>query len=418
MTLFYVGTDFRCTAIADLERFEAAAPRLKNALLPTADHQIDGLVVLATCNRFEVYFETDNFDDSLDFIICTLARECNTSVSTMKKTLTVLDGNSVSEHLFSVSAGLESMIIGEEEISGQVKRALIIANEMGSSTKTLNSLFQSAASVAKSVTTHTGLGASGRSIISTALDIANERLGNLSGHRALLIGTGAYSRVVTAALHRAGVAEILVFSRAGRAQKFSESHGTTPVPSDQLLHMLSEVDLVVSASGGKTYAIDEELARLALDNRDKNRELVIVDVALSRDVERAVANLPHVFVIDLEQIQHRAPAEHLESLTAACDIIREAVTNFELQLATHAVDPVITALRSHIGMWVDEEVENVRRKAGDGAAEDVTRSLRRVTNALLHVPSVRAKEFATDGNHAEYIKAVRVLFGIEVGTYG
>ncbi|AWR20735.1 glutamyl-tRNA reductase [Aurantimicrobium minutum] len=417
VALVFIGTDFHDTPLTDLEKFEAASAQVLNTLSPH-DSFLEGVVVLATCNRFEIYFEAESFHDSMDYVTSAVATALGVSSEVVTSMLKVLYGDSVPQHLFSVAAGLESMIVGEEEISGQVKRSLSLAHQRGYVSKNLNHLFQNAASVAKAVTTETGLGASGRSVITTALDVASEELGGIAGKSVLLIGTGAYSRVVSAAIQRQGVDNIFVYSRAGRAEKFSENHETTPVSKEQLVQVMAEVDLVISASGAPGYAVDVTLAQEVLAYRSGKSDLVLIDVSLSKDVAPEVSQLEQMSVIDLEQIKHRAPQEHIESVLTAREIIHTAVTDFENSMASRSIDPVVAALRSHIGLWVDEEIESVRRKSGNSAAEEVQKSLRKVTNAILHAPSVKAKELAVDGNHDDYINAVRLLFNIEVNEGG
>jgi len=416
VALVYLGTDFHDTPLADLEHFETTAEQI-TASLHTKDAPIDGVVVLATCNRFEVYFEADSFHESVDHVTQIIAQHLNVDASVTSSMLKVLYGDSVPQHLFSVAAGLESMIIGEEEISGQVKRSLSRSQQFGVASKNLHKLFQQAATVAKSVTSETGLGASGRSVITTALEIAGAKIGSLSGASALLIGTGAYSRVVSAALERMNVCDISVYSRAGRAQKFSASRDLVPITADQLDETLARVDLVVSASGTNGYAITSELAERIATMRGEARDLICVDVSLSKDIDPEVSQIAGFDVIDLEHIKQRAPKEHFDSLSTAREIIRNAVEDFENELASRSIDPVVAALRAHIRAQVDQEVEHVRRKSGPEAAHSVQRSLKRVTNALLHTPSVNAKELAANGKQDEYVRAVRLLFDIEVSEH-
>lgn len=413
VALLYLGTDFNETSLVDLEKFERVTHELIAALAGDRG-PIEGAVVLGTCNRFEIYFEADSFHDSVEHVTKRVANRLGIDPEAAGMMLKVLYGDSVPQHLFSVSAGLESMIVGEEEISGQVKRALRRAQAEGIATKNLNKLFQSAATVSKTVTSETGLGASGRSIITTALDLASERLGGLEKASVLLIGTGAYSRVVSAALERQRVKEVAVYSRAGRAEQFSLNRQMTPISSSGLLDWLIRADLVVSASGAQGYAIDRDLVKRALSRRQPGHQFVFIDVSLSRDVDPEVAMMPECEVIDLELIRDRAPSEHFQSIVSARDIIRDAVDEFEQEMLARSIDPVVSALRDHIGRTVDEEVASVRRKLGDAAASDVRRSLHRVTNTLLHTPTVNAKELASAGKQDEFVRAVRLLFGVEV----
>ncbi|BDQ00789.1 glutamyl-tRNA reductase [Aquiluna sp. KACHI24] len=412
MALAFIGTDFHDTPLADLERLERRADQIRDRLI-APDSPLSGAVVLATCNRFEVYFETEAFHGGLDFAIAQVAAELHVAPDTASSLLKVLYGPSLVQHLYAVASGLESMIVGEAEISGQVKRALTHSRSVGQTTSSLERLFQTASAVSKQVSSQTGIGASGRSIVSTALELAQQKIGNLLGKRALIIGTGAYARVVSAALKNLGLANISVFSRSGRARQFALSHELTPVTNEQLDLEMARADLVVSASGSRGFAVDLDLAQRVRLLREGNG-LLFIDVSLSRDVAPEVELVPGFEIIDLETLRLKAPAEHIDAVISAQEIVREAVTEFENEQKSRAADPVIAALRAHVGLWVEQEVEAVRRKSGPEAAKDVERSLHRVTNAILHTPSVKVKDLAKDGNHDDYLNAVKLLFGLEL----
>lgn len=410
----FVGTDFHDTPLSDLEKLERRAEQITQRL-SASDSPLDGVVVLATCNRFEVYFEADSFHDSLDYAIAQVAQELGLSPDAASSLLKVLYGPSLVQHLYSVASGLESLIVGEAEISGQVRRALASSHESGLATSSLQRLFQTALGVSKEVSSQTGIGASGRSVVSAALDLVETKLGPLTGKQALIIGTGAYARVVSAALKRAEVAKIGVYSRSGRQRQFALSHELYPVEAEDFIQELSRADLVVSASGSNGFAIDHDTA-IKVSQERSGAPLVIIDVALSRDVAPEVSQIPGFEVIDLELLRQHAPAEHLDAVISAQEIVRRAVEDFDAELRSRLADPVISALRAHIGLWVEQEVESVRRKSGDEAARDVARSLQRVTNAILHTPSVKVKDLAKDGNHEDYLHAVKLLFGLELGS--
>jgi len=413
VALVFLGTDFHDSPLTDLELFDTQSSRVLSAL-SAENSVVDGVVILSTCNRFEVYLDSSSPRDGVNYAIATIARETGAESADIRAKLTTLAGSEVAHHLFSVSSGLESMIVGEEEISGQVKRALIASHNRGYSSKALNHLFQHASSVTKSVSTATGLGSTGRSVITAALDLAQQQVGDLPGKAVLLIGTGAYSRVVTAAIRRRGVEQIFVYSRSGRAERFSSTHATTPVSHAELRYVMSRVDLVVSASGSPGVTVDEELARAVARQRPERSDLVFIDVSLSRDVASGIAEIPGLSVIDLESIKTHAPQEYVKSLDAARAIVNVAAEDFHTRMTSRAVDPAIAALRAHVRRHMDREIDSVRRKSGDVAASEVQKSLRRVTNSLFHGPSERGRELTADGNHASYVDAIRLLFDIEV----
>lgn len=410
--MVFIGTDFNQAPLAVLDRLEQSSEQIQRRLVG-AHSTIRGAVVLATCNRFEAYFEAPDFHGSLEFAMAQIADELGIEVSEANSMLRVLYGPALTTHIYSVASGLESMVVGEAEITGQVKRALALAQKSGFATAELQKLFQSASAVAKKVISETSLGSSGRSLISVALEIARERLGGLDQKSALIIGTGAYARVSAAALRRMGVSKIYVFSKSGRAKSFATSHELTPVFEPDLFEKLSEVDLVVGTSGSPGHVVDLNVANRLIGA--KKRELVLIDVALSKDVSPEVTNLKEFFVIDLEQLRISTPKEHTEAVTQAETLVSEAVAVFEAELTSRSMDPVISALRAHVNLWVEAEIELVRKRQGDEVARGVERSLNRVTNAILHTPTVKAKDLARDGNHEDYLRAVRLLFDLELG---
>lgn len=421
MVFVLLGANYNDIPLEQLENLERHTNEIRQTLLKpnSANSPILGGVLIGTCNRFEVYLDAENFYGSVDETIRVVSQVSGMDVDYVSKVLHVSIGSSVAQHLYSVASGLESMIVGEGEISGQVRRALQESHDAGTATSGLQQLFQTASTVAKRVSSETGLGAAGRSIIATGLELFEARFGALAGKKVLVFGTGAYARVSVAALQRLGVAEILVYSESGRAEDFSSNRETTPVERGGLRRALADVDAVVTASGSRNYSISLHLAQDVLElQKAEGREagLKIVDVSLAQSVAPRAYDLPGVNILDLEYIHRNAPAEHAEAIMAANQLVLEAVAEFEAEQAARSVDPMISALRAHIGGWVEEEIERVRKRAGDETADEVARSLTRVTNAMLHTPTVNAKELAKAGNQKDYAKAVKTLFGIDLAA--
>jgi glutamyl-tRNA reductase len=430
-----LGANYNDIPLEQLEALERHTDQIRDALLGAANPQRDqgalaGGVLIGTCNRFEVYLDTNDFHRAVDETVRVVSAISGLDADYVSKVLRVSNGSAVAQHLYSVAAGLDSMIVGEAEISGQVKRSLKDAQDGGHATSSLNSLFQTAATVAKRVATETGLGVAGRSLIASGLELFEQRFGSLAGKRAVLFGTGAYARVSVAALQRAGVAEIQVYSESGRAAEFSANRETTPVERGQLRAALASADVVVTASGSRNYSISYHLAKDVLERQAElaaeggpagldgqeagSGGLRIVDVSLAPSVAPHAYELEGVNILDLEYIRQHAPAEHAEAVLAARDIVAQAVAEFEAEQAARTIDPMIAALRAQVAEWIGQEVDRVRGRAGDATAQEVERSLTRVTNALLHSPTVSAKELAKAGNHEDYAAAIKTLFGIDL----
>jgi glutamyl-tRNA reductase len=408
MVLVLVGASHHDASLEEIERLSHAGTALASTLV---DHDgVSGALVLSTCNRFEVYLDLDRFHEAIELTTREIADKAGIDHADVVESMRVTMGTSVAQHLFSVASGLESMVVGEDEVAGQVKSALAAAQVAATTSPTLERMMQRALATSKAVTNMTGLGAAGRSIVSVGLDLVEERHGSLEGRTALVLGTGSYARVVTSALARRGVTETLVYSSSGRAAKFASSHGISPVTDDELAEAIARVDLVAACSGAPHHIIDSVL----LDSRrTAGGVLPVIDLALSPDVAPEVRDRPDVDVIDLEVIRVFAPREHSSAVLEAQEIVRGAVECFERSETGRTADPAVVAMRAYVSSIINEEIERTRGRLGDDTADEVARSLHRVSNALLHTPSVRAQELARTGDIDDYRKAMHTLFGID-----
>lgn len=411
MTVILIGANFRNLPLADLEKLESNSEKIRFNLFDNKpdQHGIEGAVVLSTCNRFEIYIDTDNTAAAAEHALVAIGEAVGFDTYFARENVNRLDDADAISHLFKVTSGLDSMVVGEVEIAGQVKRALSETRELGQTSRIIEALFQRAAVVSKKVTTETGLGAAGRSLIATAIDLVTQRHFPLEGKKILVIGTGAYARVVIAALVRENVGKIFVHSPSGRAEEFSRTHPTTPITSDQLVKTLRGIDLLITCSGthGTIVQFDHLLNM-------PQRILPVIDLSLSPDIEQSVRSLPSVAVIDLAEIYRHAPAEHQTTIEHAEAIIEEAVGEFQQDLLARVNDPLVRALRAHVNGIVGQEVARVRHKSGDEVANQVERSLQLVTKTIFHRPTVHARSTAIDGEQDQFQKAIVVLFGLDV----
>lgn len=417
MGLVFIGSNFRDSELSWLERLESASSAIR-ARLDDESSLIDSHVSLATCNRFELYFETDDFHRSLDTVIEAIAEETNENRDSVSRSLQILSGDKVAQHLFSVTSGLDSMIVGESEVTGQVRRALSRAQISGPLAPSVQQLFQTALRVSKKVSQTTGIGSSGKSVITTALKLSEPMMPQGQPKQVLIIGTGAYARVVTAFFKKTEAGDIAVYSGSGRAEMFAETHSVRAVTNHDLVAELSRADIVISASGSMGHLLSEALVSEALGLRTGEHDLVIVDVALSKDVEPAVHELAGCFVLDLERLKELTPQEHSISIDSAREIVKAAAEEFELEQRAKSMGPIITALRDHIGLRVDQEIDSVKHRLDPQTVTEIRKSLSRVKDSILHTPSLNARNLAGTGNQAEYVNAIRVLFDIEIGENG
>jgi glutamyl-tRNA reductase len=376
-----------------------------------------GAVVLATCNRYEIYGEVSHRDDveaARAALVAQISEASGLGEPLVSRSFSTRTGSEVAQHLFAVSGGLDSAVVGEREIAGQVRRALINAHHEGTASGGLVRLFQAASKTAKEVGFQTALGSRGLSIVSVALDLAADRSESpdWSTKQVVVFGTGAYAGATMALLRERGCTDISVFSSSGRAEGFVATRGGTALDADSLRPAVAAADVMIGCSGSDTQVEASELAQVRANSP---RPLVAIDLALTRDFDPAVGKLDGVDLLTLESVRLAAPQEQAESLMQASCIVKGAARSFELEREARSVDPAIVALRRHTMNVLNAEVEKIRARHGcTAAAGEVELALRRVVRQLLHVPTVRARELAATGRQDDYVAALETLYGISV----
>ena len=389
-------------------------------------------VTLATCNRLEIYAESpsgapEDLAAGQQKLLHAVAEASGLDSEIVAGSFKTLMEDDAVNHLFTVGAGLDSAVIGEREIAGQVRRSLAEAQQAGTVSGNLTKLFESATRTAKEVGAKTALGTRGRSIVSVALDIAgdmrSERPDFYREANAVLIGTGAYAGTSLAQLAERGVQGIGVFSGSGRAAEFLHERGPTvakygssarALEMHELSGAFADADLIIGCSGGSrqiTAAEVQSLGRLS----ERSRPLTIVDLALSHDFAPEVAELDGVDLITLESVKVAAPDEASASLEQAHAVVGDSVQQFLTERRERTADDAIVALRKHTQEMLDSEMTKVRKQHGCTAAGDeVEFAVRRIVRKLLHTPTVRARELAAEGRTDEYVSALEALYGIAV----
>lgn len=380
-------------------------------------HPVSGAVVLSTCNRYEIYCELPaegDADVARKALVQQISRNSGIDPHLVERTFAVNTGVDVSRHLFSVGAGLDSAVVGEREIAGQVRRALIEAQEAGTASGGLTRLFQTASKTAKDVGSRTGLGRQGLSIVTVALELAADVAGRTdwSSTNVVIIGTGAYAGATMSLLREYGCTNVSVFSASGRAESFVAARGGTALTRASLPAALAEADVVIGCSGGSNRIDADDLTRM---RNVPAKPLTVVDLALTHDFDAGVGDLDGVELITLESVRLAAPQEQADSLSSAHQIVTNAAESFENQQKSRTVDAAIVALRKHTHNVLDGELERVRAQHGcTAAAEEVEFALRRIVKQLLHIPTVRGRQLAAEGEQDTYIAALEALYGIEV----
>jgi glutamyl-tRNA reductase len=398
-------------------------------LIAAHDECVQGAVVVATCNRFEAYVDMDEpvtaaVAVGVEATLSAIEAATGVPASELEGSYTVLGGGDVAEHLFSVASGLESVVVGEGEIAGQVRRALTESRQLGTTSGELERLFQRASEAQRGVKNATAIGRAGRSLVRLGLELADSRIADWSTQRVLLVGTGAYAAATVAALRDQGAEDIAVHSPSGRAAKFAAKHGLRAVSAETFPTAVAHADLIITCTtsenhvvsaatfaAGRTAAEAAAPASVGCPVDHAGRRLVI-DLGLPRNVDPDVATVPGVDLLDLETIRLHAPLEELQATDAARDLVRDAARRFASVGERKNITPAVVALRAHVFGVLDAEVARVRARGDEGGQTE--QALRHLVGVLLHTPTTRAHELAETGRADEYVDALSALFGIEV----
>ena len=417
MSVLVVGVSHRTAPVRLLEQ---VAVGLRDNVATVAELRaaaggvVDEVVVLSTCNRVEVYADSDGFHAGVDAVSDLLSRSSGVPMAELSEHLYVHWEAQAVQHLFSVACGLDSMVVGESQILGQLRRAYTGGGGAG---RTLHELFQKALRVGKRAHTETGIDDAGRSLVSVALERAVAAIGPLAGREALVIGAGSMGALAGSTLRRAGVAGITVANRTPeRARRLAAALEGTGAGLDALEDALVRADVVVSSTGATGFVVPADLVRRAVAARG-GRPLALLDLALPRDVNPAVSDLPGVVLVDLHTLQ-----QVLESTAAGADVaavralVAEEVAAFLAWQRASRVGPTVAALRSKAREVVDSELTRLDARLphlDERARAEVAGAVHRVVSTLLHTPTVRVKELAEAPAAGSYAEALRELFELD-----
>lgn len=417
MPFVVLGINHRTAPVEVREKVVFSGDELPEALSEL--RQLPGVresVIVSTCNRTELYCYSDVPEQpSADW----LERWHELPQSGIHQCLYRLEGPQAVAHAFEVASGLDSMILGEPQILGQLKEAYRSAQSCGATGPYLNRLFQAAFSVAKRVRTHTRIGANAVSVASAAVALARTVFDRLEERTALLVGAGETIALAARHLYSGGLRRMIVANRSlDRARELAEEFSASAISLDALEVHLAEADIVVSSTASPTPVITLQATRQALRTR-KRRPIFMVDIAVPRDIESEVAELEDVYLFtidDLNTVVHENLETRRQAARDADQLIAVEVDHFELQMRSLDVVPTIRALRDEADLIRQQTLEQALRMlaAGRDTREVMTFLASTLTNRLTHAPSHRLRE-AAERNETELIKAAQELFRLRNG---
>ena len=421
MSIVLVGVNHKSAPVEVRERLAFTEEACSIGLRALVDGEVvrEGLIV-STCNRVEVLAETasERLNDTIERVNQFLSGTDTFPRSSYEAHLYQHTDDQAIRHLFRVTSSLDSMVVGEPQVLGQVRRAYSIALEAGTAGRILNRLVHHAFRVAKRVRTETGIGANAVSISYMAVELGKKIFNSLEGRTALLLGAGEMAELSARHLRNAGVARILIANRTEeRAERLATDLGGETVGFDNLSDYLAEADIIICSTAANEYVITEQLAREALSKR-RNRPSFFIDISVPRNIDPAVGKIANVFVFDIDDLESVISSNIRERERAAerAELIVESeIMQFQQTLRVLDIGPTIGALRNKLQGIARLELDRQRNRLGPLTAEQETAIealLVSTVNKISH-PLLSHMRRSFDASDADTIQAWRDIFGLE-----
>jgi glutamyl-tRNA reductase len=422
MKILLIGLSHKTAPVEVRERLSFSSTMLRSALTHF-DHthaqahlnEVREGVILSTCNRLEVYALVRDAEIAQQAIVNFLSRACAVHPELFVNHLYTYEDDQAVQHLFRVGAGLDSMVLGEPQILGQITDAYEAALSQGAAGTVLSALCRAAIHAGKRVRTETAIGLNPASISSVVAALAGQLLGDLAERRVLLIGAGEMGAIAVRALQRRGVSKVVVVNRTfENAEKLAKTWGGHAATFQQLPETLAAADIVITSTGAPHIILNRKIVQPAMAVRP-NRSMFIIDIAVPRDVDPDVTEIHNVHLCDIDDLQSQAEdnvRERASEIPRVEAIVAEEVEHYLNWLASLDVVSTITALRRQVEDVRQKELEWLFHRLNlDERQQDLVANMtQRLVNKILHEPTLRLKAEAANGNGASYISTMRELF--------
>lgn len=417
--LLLVGLNHRTAPVDVRERLSISDARLPEILAElNALERIEGTAIVSTCNRVEAVISSDD-EDVIAPVVEWLARRAGTSRATIEKHLYVMRHGDVVKHLFRVASGLDSMILGEPQIGGQVRHAFQTARDLGTLDPLLLQLFEQTMRVGKRIRTETGIGEHAVSVPFAALELAKKIFGDLSGLQVLLIGAGEMGELTAEHFAQQNVRQVFVANRSHeRAEELAARFHGQAVRFDALHEQLAHCDIVVASTGAPHYLIDAGDVSRALETR-RRRNLFLIDLAVPRNIDPDIASLEGAYLYNIDDLQNVADANlemRQKKAVAAEGIVAREVDLFRRKVVAQDAVPTILELQERLEAIRAAELEKCLRKMGPVTAEQrayIEQFSTQMVNKILHYPILNLKEASEEPQERESLRrTIRKIFGL------
>ncbi len=418
MSIVVIGVNQRSIPIDSFERLNIDDDHVLKVLddLVGSD-DIAEAVVLSTCNRTEIYVRAERFHPAFSDVRGTLARHSGLALDDFADHLYVHNDLDAARHLFGVAAGLDSAVLGETEILGQVRRSFETARGAGATGVALEDLFSASGTVGRKVRASTGIARNITSVSRAAVAMATERLGSLVDRSICVLGAGEMSEGMTVSLRDAGTSRIVICNRTvERAEALAERVGGDVASLEQLRSVIADIDVLLTGTGANALMIDHEALAEVMAPRSE-RPLLIVDIAVPRDVDPAAADIDGVTLLDMEDLTAFAEAGRAErrgEIAAVRSVIDEEVHRFAATAQSRKVEPLAAAFRRDVDELRSSEVDRLTGSLDDETRRHVDAATKAVVNKLLHGPMTELRSSAGTPRGERLAAALQDLFGTEL----
>lgn len=421
MLIIVVGVNHRTAPVEVREKLSFTDHFLpENLARLMAYPSIEGCVIISTCNRTEIYAATREMDEGLHSIWQFMSKKSGVDISEIKNCTYSHTLYDTIRHLFRVTSGLDSMVLGETQILGQARHAYQVASEHGYTNKVINTLFQQALTVGKRVRTETGIDKNSVSISYAAVEMARQVFGNLSGRTVLVIGAGKMSELTALHLVSNGVSGVIVSNRSfDRAENLASKFGGRAVKFNELFYYMDRADIVISCTAASHYVVRKKDMDGVMARRG-GAQLMMIDIAVPRDIEPSVAEMQGIKLFDVDDLQYVVDGNLNERKSAAIKaegIIEEELDEFMKWLGSQFVVPTIAALKEFGEEIKQKELKRALNRLGELSEHDkkvVGSMANSIVNQLLHIPVTRLKEYALNPEGHLYTEVLQNLYDLEV----
>ncbi|MCM3357798.1 MULTISPECIES: glutamyl-tRNA reductase [unclassified Psychrobacillus] len=420
MHTLVVGVNYRTAPVEIREKLSFVEAELPNAMQALQEQKsILENVIVSTCNRTEIYATVDQLHTGRYYVKQFLANWFDIPMENLSRYLFIHEDNEANNHLFRVTAGVDSMVLGETQILGQVKKSFLNGQENGTTGTIFNQLFKQAVTFAKRAHAETSIGENAVSVSYAAVELGKKIFGSLNHKHVVILGAGKMGELAIQNLHGSGAEKVTVINRTyEKAKELASKFAGNAKPMDELQCALLEADILISSTGATEYVIDLELMQF-VDRLRKGKPLFMVDIAVPRDLDPRIGDLPNVFLYDIDDLQGIVEANLAERERAAVQInkmIETEIDQFNEWVATLGVVPIISALRqkaNRIQMETMSSIENKMPNLSDRERKILNKHTKSIVNQLLKEPILQAKELSTSKNPGEQLQLFQQIFGIE-----